>query len=179
MPPFIDSYTGEEEKRGSILVKTLLDPVRPSTRLVVGLIGKAAISTLAVSLAVSRADFLGVRESLAVAPASGLAPAFAAFLLIMALGGLRWWLALRGIGERARLSHAIALFSAAAMAGQVMPSVAGDGVRIWLAARDGCSVRSAIHGVLLERVFMVLALFALALVTAPLFAARRAMLEFG
>lgn len=90
----------------------------------------------------------------------------------MALGGLRWWLALRGIGERARLGHAMALFSTAAMAGQVMPSVAGDGVRIWLAARDGCSVRSAIHSVLLERVFMVLALLALAFATAPLFAAR-------
>lgn len=141
-------------------------------RMVAGLIGKASVSALAVSLAVSRADFSGVRESLAVAPAPGLALAFAAFLLIMALGGLRWWLALRGIGERARLGHAMALFSAAAMAGQVMPLVASDGVRIWLAARDGCSMRSAIHSVLLERVFMVLALLALALATAPLFAAR-------
>ncbi len=142
-----------------------------NARTALSLTAKAAVSALVVALVLSHVDLAGVRESVAAASGPKLLIAFMPFLLAMALGGLRWWIALRGIGERAPLVRIAVLFSAAAVIGQVLPSVAADGTRIWLAARNGHSVRAAAQSVLLERMFMVLAVLALALGTAPMLAA--------
>jgi uncharacterized membrane protein YbhN (UPF0104 family) len=144
----------------------------PSWRALAGWFAKGGVSALLAWFVIARFDLSGLRDSLAAASDSALALAFAAFLLIPLLGGLRWWTVLRGLGERCRLGEVMALFSVATVAGQVLPSIAGDGVRVWLAARHGLAVRAALHSVLLERVGMVLALLALALATAPLLTER-------
>ena len=143
-----------------------------SWKTTLGLVAKAIVSALLVALVLSRVKLAGVHESLASASVPRLALAFTAFLLVPLLGGLRWWLALRGISERARLPEITVLFSAASVVGQVLPTVAGDGMRVWLACRRGHSLRAAFQSVLIERVFMFLALLGLALVTSPLLAAK-------
>ena len=47
----------------------------------------------------------------------------------------------RGMGKHARLLELTAFFSVALVGGQVLPSVAGDGVRVWLASRRGYGLR--------------------------------------
>ena len=74
------------------------------------------------------------------------------------------------MGRHARLLEMTGFFSVALVVGQVLPSVAGDGVRVWLASR-GYGLRVALQSVLIERVFMVLSLLGLALATSPLLAA--------
>jgi glycosyltransferase 2 family protein len=128
------------------------------------------VSGLLVAVVLSRVDVSGVRQSLAAASWSKLAVALAFFLAAPVLGGLRWSIALRGMGRHARLLEMTGFFSVALVVGQVLPSVAGDGVRVWLASR-GYGLRVALQSVLIERVFMVLSLLALALATSPLLAA--------
>jgi uncharacterized membrane protein YbhN (UPF0104 family) len=74
-----------------------------SWKTTLGLVAKAIVSALLVALIFSRANFAGVHESLAGVSAPRLALAFAAFLLafllVPLLGGLRWRLALRGVGN--------------------------------------------------------------------------------
>jgi uncharacterized membrane protein YbhN (UPF0104 family) len=133
-------------------------------------LAKAAVSGLLVAVVLSRVDVSGVRQSLAAASWSKLAVALAFFLAAPVLGGLRWSIALRGMGRHARLLEMTGFFSVALVVGQVLPSVAGDGVRVWLASR-GYGLRVALQSVLIERVFMILSLLALALATSPLLAA--------
>jgi uncharacterized membrane protein YbhN (UPF0104 family) len=147
-------------------------PALAFLRAKIGLIAKAVISALLVALILTRVDLAGVRQSLGAASIPKLAVAFAVFLAMPLFGGVRWWLALRGIGERARLPEITVLFSTASVVGQVLPSVAGDGLRIWLASRLGHGLRAAFQSVLIERVFMILGLLSLALATSPLLAAR-------
>ncbi len=134
-------------------------------------VAKAAVSGLLVAVVLSRADISGVRESLAAASWPRLLIALAFFLMSPFLGGLRWWLALRGMGKQARLLELTGFFSVALVVGQVLPSVAGDGVRVWLSSRRGYGLRVSLQSVLIERVFMVLSLLGLALATSPLLAA--------
>ena len=136
------------------------------------LAAKITLSVLVLAGVVLHVHPAGLGRGLAAASPSGLAIAGAAFLAIPLLGGLRWWAALRGIGQPARLGSLSAIFSTVAVAAQVLPSVAADGVRVWLAVRRGHDLAATVQSVFLERVFMVLALLVLALAAAPLLAAR-------
>lgn len=144
----------------------------PSWRARLGLAAKLAVSAGVVWYVLGRVDYAGLHASLARATPASLSLAFVAFLLIPPLGGLRWWAALRGLSQPARLSETTVLFSTATVAGQVLPSVAGDAMRVWLLARRGHALPAALRSVLLERVFMLLSLLLLAMATAPLLAAR-------
>ena len=136
------------------------------------LAAKTLLSAVVLSVVVRHVDPAGLGRGLAAASPSGLAVAGAAFLAIPLLGGLRWWASLRGIGQKARLGPLSAIFSTVAVVAQLLPSVAADGVRVWLAVRRGHDLPATVQSVFLERVFMVLALLALALAAAPLLAAR-------
>ena len=136
------------------------------------LAAKTLLSAVVLSVVVRHVDPAGLGRGLAAASPSGLAVAGAAFLAIPLLGGLRWWASLRGIGQKARLGPLSAIFSTVAVVAQLLPSVAADGVRVWLAVRRGHDLAATVQSVFLERVFMVLALLVLALAAAPLLAAR-------
>lgn len=138
----------------------------------IGVAAKIGVSGAALAAMIRHVDVHGVGTSIASASASGLAVAAAAFLAIPLLGGLRWWLALRGLGHRARLGPLSALFSTVAVIAQVLPSVAADGVRVWLAVRRGYPLAPVVRSVFVERVFMVLSVLAMALAVAPLLQAR-------
>ncbi len=144
----------------------------PAARRLAGVAAKTAISLAAVWLILRRMDVGDVWSSLAAASPSGLLLAFAAFLLIPLMGGLRWWMALRGIGSLARAGELLLFFSVACVIGQVLPMLVGDGVRVLLATRQGYLLRPATQSVLLERVSMLLTLLVLCCATAPAFVSR-------
>jgi hypothetical protein len=128
---------------------------------------KGGLSTLLVAIILSQISVAEVTASIAAASTFGLTLALLAFLLIPFLGGLRWYLALRGLGSEVRLSESIALFSSATVVGQVLPGPTADGVRVWLAMRRGHAAGTALQSVLLERLAMVLALLLQACLMAP------------
>ena len=134
-------------------------------------VAKAAVSALLVAIVLSRVDLAGVRQSLAAAYWPELAAALVIFTATPLLGGLRWWLAMRGIGKQAGLLELTGFFSVGLVVGQVLPSVAGDGLRVWFCSRRGYGLPVSVQSVLIERVFMVLSLLALALATSPLLGA--------
>ena len=128
---------------------------------------KLGVSACIVWVLLTRVDFKAVQGSVAGASVAGLVLAFAAFLLIPLLGGVRWWITLRGLREHPNLLDLTAIFSTAMLVAQVLPSVAGDGTRVVLAARKGVGAIAAVQSVLLERVSMIVTLLLLSLATAP------------
>jgi glycosyltransferase 2 family protein len=128
---------------------------------------KAGLSACVLAYLASRIDLHAVGRSLAAGSPRLLVLAFLLFLLLPVLGGLRWWMVLRAFGEKQALSALVVVFSVASSVAQVLPSVAGDGVRMWLATRLGLSTGHAVRSVFLERVSMVAALLAVALATSP------------
>ncbi len=136
---------------------------------------KLALSAAIAWLVLRRVDFGTVWPTLQAASTPAFALAFAAFLLVPLLGGLRWWVTLRGMSGQtgdvpARLAPLTLCFSLGCVAGQVLPALAGDALRATLAARHGQGMVTVVHSVVLERAFMLLALLALCCATAPGFA---------
>jgi glycosyltransferase 2 family protein len=94
-------------------------------------------------------------------------------LLIPVLGGLRWWIVLRGGGLRPGKAGDLAmLFSVSGVVGQILPSIASDGLRGLLAIRRGYRPNDVLHSIVLERAMMVLALLVLLVATEPLLTER-------
>ena len=133
---------------------------------------KAVLTAIVLGYCVSRADLNAVAHDIATASPSSLVLALTSFLLVPALGGLRWWLVLRAIGQRARIGTLTCLFSVAMAVGQVLPSLAGDGFRAWLAVRGGYPPRPTLHSIFLERALMLLGLLAVGVGTQPLLTER-------
>ncbi len=80
--------------------------------------------------------------------------AVAAIMLEIPLVALRWrniLLALAALPVRATRMAIIAITAIGVFVGQVLPSVAGDGVRTWLLVRLGGDWRSAVTSVVIDR----------------------------
>jgi uncharacterized membrane protein YbhN (UPF0104 family) len=99
-----------------------------------------------------------------------LSLSFVFFLLMAVLGGLRWWVVFRAIGHSAQLGALISMFWIGSALNQIMPSAAGDTVRVWLSVRRGYQLRSTVNSIVLDRVFMLATLLVIALATQPLLA---------
>jgi hypothetical protein len=95
---------------------------------------------------------------------------FAAFMMIALVGGARWWVVLRAMGQPARLAALISVFWTGMLLNQVLPTAAGDTARVWLSVRRGVRLPAAVNSILLERVAMVLLLLVIVLATQPLLA---------
>lgn len=134
---------------------------------------KGAVSAGILLYAIRGALQHGLGEGVRHFSVPSAALALTAFLLIPVLGGVRWWCVLRAIGQSqcsaATLSR---LFSVSIVMGQVMPSLAGDGLRGWLLVRRGVSFQAALHSIIFERGLMVLCLLALLAATQALVASR-------
>src|SRR5262245_59378458 len=94
---------------------------------------------------------------------------WAAFAVLVAmlqipLLGLRWCAIVDALGARGgRVTQTVMIWVAAigVFFAQVLPSVAGDGVRAWLLTRRGCAWRNAVISVVLDRAIGVGVLAAL------------------
>jgi glycosyltransferase 2 family protein len=95
--------------------------------------------------------------------------AFATVLVVLEIPllALRWGnvvAALAARNERMTATTMIAITAIGQFFTQVLPSVAGDGVRAWLLARLGCDWRNAVASVVIDRAIAVGVLIALAFV---------------
>jgi uncharacterized membrane protein YbhN (UPF0104 family) len=93
--------------------------------------------------------------------------AFATFVLMLQvpLLGLRWGNILNGLAVRDEQMSRAAIIAASAVGvffAQVLPNIAGEGVRAWLATRLGCNWRTAVMSVVIDRGVGVGLLLALA-----------------
>jgi hypothetical protein len=82
--------------------------------------------------------------------------AFAILLVMLQIpvAGVRWWNVVEALGTRnARISSVviIAVTAIGIFFAQVLPSVAGEGVRAWLLVRLGCDWRNAVTSVVIDR----------------------------
>ncbi len=100
-------------------------------------------------------------------------PAAGVFLLQVLLCSLRWRSVLRAVGASLGFVPGFRLMYIGAFFYQTLPaSVGGDVVRTFLAYRLGVSLRSAVNGILLERVMTFGALVLLVAAVQPLFLPR-------
>jgi uncharacterized membrane protein YbhN (UPF0104 family) len=132
------------------------------------LLGKALITTLILGYLLHRIDIGAVAGSVMRASWPLLGLGLGLFLLSVALGGLRWWMVLRGLGEHGPPGPLVALFWIGTAFSQVLPSTAGDGVRVWMATKRGYRLAPALTSVVLERLTMLLVLLAFVVATEPL-----------
>ena len=75
-------------------------------------------------------------------------------MLEIPLSGLRWYNIVDSLGARNKQMTRIAMIAATAVGvffAQVLPSVAGEGVRAWLLVRLGSSWRNAVTSVVIDR----------------------------
>ncbi|MEK9754272.1 MAG: lysylphosphatidylglycerol synthase transmembrane domain-containing protein [Rhodospirillaceae bacterium] len=131
---------------------------------------KAAVSGALIWYLLSGIDMTALGRHLAAMNVAMLALAALVVLVQIAIGGLRWASVLKGLGVELLIPAAARLFYIGAFFNQALPGGAGgDAVRMYMVYRQGVSLRTAINGVIVERVATVLALFALVDVTQPLF----------
>jgi glycosyltransferase 2 family protein len=75
-------------------------------------------------------------------------------ILEIPLSGLRWYNIVDALGARDKQMTRIAIIAATAVGvffSQVLPSVAGDGVRVWLLVRLGSNWRNAVTSAVIDR----------------------------
>src|SRR5262244_4638082 len=75
-------------------------------------------------------------------------------MLEIPLSGLRWYNIVDSLGARDKQMTRIAMVAATAVGvffAQVLPSVAGEGVRAWLLVRLGSNWRTAVTSVVIDR----------------------------
>jgi len=142
----------------STSVASDLEAPRPSHRAGTG---KAAI--LAAKLLVTGACFwyisrhIDLNQVLSTIPLLDFRWAALAILVAMLeipLAGLRWYNIVDSLGARDKQMTRIALVAATAVGvflAQVLPSVAGEGVRAWLLVRLGSNWRTALTSVVIDR----------------------------
>ncbi len=97
---------------------------------------------------------------------------FALFALCFqaCLGGLRWRAVAIAIGAPLTFWNSLRLFYIGMFFNQALPGgTGGDAVRMYLGYRSGLTMRTAINGVMLERIVVVIALVLMVDITQPFF----------
>jgi uncharacterized membrane protein YbhN (UPF0104 family) len=136
--------------------------------------------TLGIFAAIAiRADLHGLIANVKAASGPALLNAQLVLLSVPLLGGLRWWMTLRAMRNPAKLGSTTATFWIGIAFAQILPNIAGEGIKAWIATRQGTSLKSAIHSILFERLAMVLVLLLLVVATEPLLAARAGQFAVG
>lgn len=133
-----------------------------------GFLAKLAFSAACLGWVAHRVDPAALWRSLQDASPAWLAFGFLLFLLAIPAGGLRWWVALRALGQRVALGRLTGLFWIVTAMSQFLPAVAGDAARVWLGARAGLPLSAALNSTVLERVAMLLVLVLIVAAATPL-----------
>lgn len=125
-------------------------------------LAKIAISIAFLFFAMRKIDLASITEDVRALNPFWLFLALGQLLLVPILGGARWRLVLRVLGEQIDLLSATRLFWVGMMCSQVLPSTSGgDAIRIVLAWRTGIPFARSTHSVILERLVMLSTLIAL------------------
>ena len=99
-------------------------------------------------------DLSQVRSAILLLDFRWAALAILVAMLEIPLSGLRWYNIVDSLGARNKQMTRIAMIAATAVGvffAQVLPSVAGEGVRAWLLVRLGSSWRNAVTSVVIDR----------------------------
>jgi len=99
-------------------------------------------------------DLNQVRSAIPLLDFRWAALAILVAILEIPLSGLRWYNIVDSLGARNKQMTRIAMIAATAVGvffAQVLPSVAGEGVRAWLLVRLGSSWRNAVTSVVIDR----------------------------
>jgi uncharacterized membrane protein YbhN (UPF0104 family) len=131
-------------------------------------LAKLAVTLLCLGFVARRVNGALLWHSLRALDPLLLLVAFPAFLLFGVLGGMRWWMVMRQLGQPARLGNLTAIFWAGMALNQFLPAAAGDAGRAVLCIRAGARTEPVIASIVLERVFMVIALLVMVVATQPL-----------
>jgi hypothetical protein len=138
-------------------------------------VGAKKLAIVAVKLLVTGACFwylwrqIDVRQVVSAVPLLDFRwVAFATFIIMLEIPllSLRWGNVVAALTARnERITHIamIAITAIGQFFAQVLPSVAGDGVRAWLLARLGCDWRDAVASVVIDRAIGAGVLIAMAL----------------
>jgi glycosyltransferase 2 family protein len=98
------------------------------------------------------------------------AAAVAILILQIGIGGLRWKLILRGLGDTSPIATSLRLYYISVFFNTwLWGAVGGDVLRAWLTHRAQFRLRQAVNSVVLDRVAAVAAVGILILATAPVF----------
>ena len=138
--------------------------VRLSSKLT-GLAIKVAITLAAFFLLARRLDLETLWARLTAISAPMFAAALATGVVQISLVGLRWASIVRAMSrdqQRPPLRVFQQIIFGAQFVGQVMPSLAGDGLRMLMLRETGVSLGVAIKSTVLDRGFALIALFAIA-----------------
>lgn len=99
--------------------------------------------------------------------------AFVIFVALMINNTIRWQIVLTALHAHLPFGLAIKILYISIFFNQTLPSaIGGDAFRMFLARKAGVDLKSAINGVMLERVTTLLGLIVLVLVTQPFLLAR-------
>jgi glycosyltransferase 2 family protein len=134
------------------------------------ILGKVIVTCVSLWWVSRMVDVRELRTILTTVSVPWLGLSFISFTMFAVLGGLRWWIVLRAIGQPARLGMLVSLFWTGMVLNQILPSAAGESIRAWLAVRSGYRLRSVVNSIVLDRVFMLAALLVIVLATQPLLA---------
>lgn len=129
---------------------------------------KGAVSAILIWLLLRHTDTEAVVEQLLDV---GWRAFVLATLLLAALSfpaTLRWQAVLRALGRRLDFAHGWRMVMIGLFFNQVLPSsVGGDAVRIWQVRRDGIDLRTAINGVVIDRLMALGILFLIMALSLP------------
>jgi len=129
------------------------------------LAAKALVSLLLIGFVAWRIDLARLADTLARVDLPLLALAGLLLLPQPFIGTLRWKVIVAAMGGGLPFRAALRLTFIATFFNQVLPgAVVGDGMRIWLAQRQGLSWRRAVHSVAADRLLMLVLLLVLVLV---------------
>lgn len=124
---------------------------------------KAAISGTLIAWLFADIEFSESWRAARALNASAAVAALAALVAYIAIGALRWIAFIRAIGGAMRMMEGLRISFVAAFFSQFLPaSVGSDLVRMWESSRSGLQPATAVSGVLLERLFHLATLAALA-----------------
>ncbi len=114
---------------------------------------KAAISIGLIVFLLRHQPWSQVMVVLGRLPVGAATLALLLLVLVTPLSALRWWLVDNAIGGRQRPLEALIMMFVGNFFSQVLPtSFGGDAVRAWHNYRQGHALRSAVNGVVLDRV---------------------------
>ncbi len=134
---------------------------------------KFAVSGLLIWFLFANVDLSAAKDRLLDVSPGMLAVAALVLVIQVIPATLRWLAVLDAIEAPLTFLKAVQIFWIGVFFNQTLPSsVGGDAVRMYVARRDGLSLRGAVNGVMLERVATVVALVLLVVMVQPFFLAR-------
>lgn len=136
----------------------------------IGLLGfKFAVTGGLLWFLIDKVDLGQVAAKLRAIQVSWAVAAVAALMSQLLLTGIRWYYVGQLVGAKINLRPALRLILIGQFFNQVLPSsIGGDGVRAWLASREGISGRRAVVSIICDRVVGLVVLTVIVAATLPL-----------